>query len=193
MLRQKIKYIDFDNNEVTEEFYFNLTRAEIVELQLSMPGEQGLMGVLTEAVKRQDANELIHYMKMLIGKSYGKRTADGKSFIKSDAFTEEFFSSEAYSELFMSFFGPDGGNLAAEFVNGLMPPALVKQAMAQQSVETPTRDVEMKLEVGKTYTEVDPKDVPAWQREGRLPTKAEIQKMSPDEIVLAMNAKIASK
>lgn len=202
MLKKTIEYTDFDGNDVREDFYFNLTKAELIELQVSAPGDEGFMGVLSDAVRRQDKMEIVKFVKLLIGKSYGLRSEDGRSFHKREEFTEAFYASEAYSSLLVGLLSEGNEKEAQDFINGIMPKALVEQAnvlMEQQKItsidlpESVTITPETKLEVVKTYTTVAESDLPAWQREGRLPTKSEIQKMSPDEIVLAMQAKVASK
>ncbi len=184
MLKKTITYTNIDDESVTEDFYFNLTKAEIIEMQLSVPGEGGLHEMMTQAVKNQDQSLIIKYLKMLVGASYGKRGGDdNKRFIKKEHWTDEFFSSEAYSELFMSFFNDTA--IASDFVNNVMPAALVEEAKKLQK----TQEIETAL--GQPASEVlgeeDPR--PAWARENRAPTKKELTAMSPEELQEAFRAR----
>lgn len=182
MLKKTMTYSDVDGNPVTEDFYFNLNRAELVELQASMPGDEGMMGYLTQVVQSKNNAEIFRLFKMIIGKCYGRRSEDGKSFVKKQEYLDEFFGTEAFSDLVMGFF--QDTNSASDFINSVMPAGLAKEAQKTQTVALPAE---------KYVPAFDADELPAWQLEGRLPTKAEISKMSPDEIVLAMNAKIAKK
>lgn len=185
MLKKTITYENIDGESVTEDFYFNLTKAEIVEMQLSVPGEGGLHDLMVAAVQSGDQTRIIHYLKMLVGTSYGRRSGDdNKRFVKRESFTEEFFASEAYSELFMSFFSnPDA---AAEFVNNVMPANLVKEANELKK----TQDIEtaMGLPADEVLDTEDPR--PAWKRENRAPTRKELAGMTPDELQEAFRARL---
>lgn len=100
MFKLPITYLGFDGKEKTREFYFNLTKGEIAEMHLSLPG--GFDGFLSRLNDEPDVSDVITVFKELIIKSYGKRTADNK-FIKSKEISEEFAASDAYSELFLKF------------------------------------------------------------------------------------------
>ena len=103
MLKKSITYTDFNGVERTEDFFFNLTKAEIMELELGVTG--GLTAMVQGVVMAQDTPSLIKIFKELILKSYGEKSADGKRFIKiNDAgvsLANNFAQTEAYSELFM--------------------------------------------------------------------------------------------
>ena len=99
MLKKNIKYVDYDGNERTEDFYFNLNKAEVIELQLGTVG--GLTKTLEKIVQEKDASRIIEYFKTLILKAYGEKSADGRRFIKSQELRDAFEQTEAYSELFM--------------------------------------------------------------------------------------------
>lgn len=117
MLKKSITYTDFNGNEVTEDFYFNLSKAEIVEMELSVHG--GLKDHLEKIIAAEDGKEIIAQLKHIILKAYGKRSEDGKQFIKNDQIREEFASTEAYSELFMEL--ATQTDAAIEFTNGIIP------------------------------------------------------------------------
>lgn len=122
MLVKEIKYTDFNGNERTEKFYFNLTKAEIMEMEMSTSG--GMAEMINKIVETQNAPEIIKIFKELILKAYGEKSADGKRFIKSDELRDEFSQTEAYSQLFMEL--ATDAEAAANFVNGIMPAGLVQ-------------------------------------------------------------------
>lgn len=117
MLKKTIKYTDYDGNEREEDFYFNLNKAEITEMELSKQG--GLSEYIKRIVAAQDAPSLIELFKELICKSYGEKSLDGKRFVKSKELTEEFTQTEAYAELFVEL--ASNAEEATKFVNGIMP------------------------------------------------------------------------
>lgn len=117
MLKKTIKYTDYDGNEREEDFYFNLNKAEVTEMELSKQG--GLSEYIKRIVAAQDAPSLIELFKELICKSYGEKSLDGKRFVKSKELTEEFTQTEAYAELFVEL--ASNAEEAAKFVNGIMP------------------------------------------------------------------------
>lgn len=117
MFKKTIKYTDFDGNERKEDFYFNLTKAELLEMQLSIEG--GLQGHLERIIKTQSQPELIKMFKDIIMRAYGEKSPDGKRFMKSDEIRKNFECTEAYSELFMEL--ATDSDAAAEFINALLP------------------------------------------------------------------------
>lgn len=117
MLKEKITYTDYNGNKRTEEFLFNLTKAEIMEMELSTAG--GLAEMITKIVNTQDVPAIIKIFKDLILKAYGEKSADGKRFIKSEELSVAFSQTEAYSELFMKL--AQDADYAAKFVNGIVP------------------------------------------------------------------------
>ena len=117
MLSKAITYTDYNGEERTEVFYFNLTKAEIVELNLTTKG--GLQDVLRKIVDAKDVPELTKWFKKIILMSYGEKSLDGKRFIKSEELTEAFTQTEAYSELFVELISDEVA--ATNFVNGLLP------------------------------------------------------------------------
>lgn len=117
MLTKTVTYTDYNGLERTEKFYFNLTEAEIAEMELTTEG--GLEAMITKMIEAQDVPSLITLFKDLILRSYGEKSADGRRFIKNDEIRAAFSQTEAYSILFMELaFDADK---AAEFVNGITP------------------------------------------------------------------------
>lgn len=117
MLKKTITYTDYDGNERTEDFYFNLTKAEIMEMEVSQDG--GLAKTLQKIVDEKDNKKIISIFKDLILKAYGEKSIDGKRFVKNDELKAAFSQTEAYSELFMELAMDD--KAATAFVNGIIP------------------------------------------------------------------------
>lgn len=117
MLKKTMTYTDYDGNERTEDFYFNLTKAEITEMEMSRDG--GLVKMIEKIVAEQDVKRIIEIFKDLILDAYGEKSADGRRFIKNSEIKEAFSQTEAYSDLFMEL--ASNADAAAEFVNGIIP------------------------------------------------------------------------
>lgn len=124
MLKKTMTYTDFDGNERTEDFYFNLTKAEIMEMDLVAEG--GLERTIEKISKAQDGKRLVALFKDLVIKSYGEKSLDGKRFIKNDEIQTAFAQTNAYSDLFMELATDE--NAAAAFVNGIIPADLSPDA-----------------------------------------------------------------
>lgn len=116
MLKKTITYESYDGVTYTEDFYFNLSRAELIKMECGVKG--GLTKKLEEIAKSSDPTQIMPMFEEIICKSYGKKSDDGKRFIKSEALTEEFVQSEAYSELMVELIGD--AKAASDFVNGLV-------------------------------------------------------------------------
>ena len=126
MLKKTITYHDYNGVEYTQDFYFNLSKAEIMEMEMGTTG--GLAEMITKIVAAQDAPAIIKIFKDLILKSYGEKSADGKRFIKSNEISTAFTQTEAYSELFMEL--ATDAEAAAAFVNGIIPADMAKEVAA---------------------------------------------------------------
>lgn len=117
MIKKTITYTDYNGNQRTENFYFNLTKAEVTRMEMSVHG--GMAEMIDRIIAAQDAPSLIDTFEKMIQKSYGVKTPDGRGFIKRPEDLESFMATEAYSELFMELVTDAAA--AAEFVNGIMP------------------------------------------------------------------------
>ena len=123
MLKKTITYTDYDGNERKEDFYFNLNKAEIMEMEMSTSG--GMAEMLQKIVDSQDAPAIIKAFKELVLKSYGQKSPDGKRFIKNATLREEFEQTEAYSQIFMEL--ATNAEEAAKFVNAIIPNDVAKE------------------------------------------------------------------
>ena len=117
MIKETIEYSDFNGVQRKEDFYFNLTKAEITELELGTEG--GLSSMIEKVVAEQKLPKLIELFKEVIKKSYGKKSDDGRRFMKSEEIFLDFSQTEAYSILFMKLATDD--KAAAAFMNGVIP------------------------------------------------------------------------
>lgn len=131
MLKKTITYTDYNGSERTEDFYFNLTKAEIMEMEMSTTG--GLADMIKRIVAAQDAPAIIKIFKELILKAYGEKSADGKRFMKTDALGNKLYNdfeqTEAFSILFMEL--ATNADSAAAFVNGIVPADMAKKVAAE--------------------------------------------------------------
>lgn len=131
MLKKTITYSDYNGNELTEDFYFNLSKAEVMEMEMRTPG--GFAERITRIVAAQDVPSIIEIFKDLILKAYGKKSLDNKRFIKSKELSEEFSQTEAYSNLFMEL--ATDADAAAAFINGILPADISKAVNEKKALK----------------------------------------------------------
>ena len=133
MLKKTITYTDYNDVERTEDFWFNLSKAEIMEMEMSTTG--GLAETIQKVVQKQDAPAIIKLFKDLVLKAYGEKSPDGKRFIKSDELALAFSQTEAYSNLFMEL--ATDADAAAKFINGIIPADAAKAAKEKNNALHP--------------------------------------------------------
>ena len=117
MIKETITYVDYNGNTRTEDFYFNLTKAEVMEMEMSTKG--GLAETIQRVVQAQDQPSIIKIFKDLIVRAYGVKSPDGKRFMKDKEYVDEFVQTEAFSELFMKL--ATDADAAGKFINGIVP------------------------------------------------------------------------
>ena len=130
MLKKPITYTDYNGVERTEDFYFNLSKAELMEMELGVTG--GMTEMLDKIIAAKDAPSLMKTFKEMIMKAYGVKSDDGKRLIKSEELSIAFTQTEAYSVLFMELITDD--KAAADFVNGIIPNE-IKDKVADQTAQ----------------------------------------------------------
>ncbi len=123
MLKRDITYEDLDGETITETFYFNLNKVELVELEVEH--RDGLREAMMRIIKSNDRKEIVAEFQKIILMSYGVRADDGKAFLKSDELRKKFSQSLAYPELFMEL--ATNEESAATFINGIMPKGFVEE------------------------------------------------------------------
>lgn len=130
MIKKTITYTDYNNVERTESFYFNLSKAEIMEMEMGIDG--GLAESIQKIVDAKDAPAIIRVFKDLVLKAYGVKSDDGRRFIKSKELSDGFSQTEAYSQLFMEL--AMDADAAAKFINGVIPSDLAQQVAKTASL-----------------------------------------------------------
>lgn len=131
MLKKSITYTDYNGVERSEDFFFNLTKTELTEMNLEVSG--GLGGLVEKITKTQDTPKIIKLFKEIILKSYGEKSLDGRRFIKNEELTQSFVETEAYSQLFMELATNDVA--ASAFIKGIIPSDLA-EAMDKESEQS---------------------------------------------------------
>lgn len=124
MIEKTIKYEDYNGNTLEEKFYFNISKAEMMRMQMSHSG--GYDEYLKRIIAAKDEPSLYKAFEELVMLSYGVKSEDGKHFIKSKEATTLFMQSEAYSELIMEFFS--NTDAVIEFVKKILPKEAVEAA-----------------------------------------------------------------
>lgn len=130
MLVKRIKYEDYNGQTREEDFYFNLNKGEIFNLQFGTEG--GLNKAIQKIIQTEDTPKIVKIFQDIILNAYGVKSDDGRRFIKSEELSTEFKQTEAYSELLMELVSDE--KKAADFINALMPKDLAEEAKKQQKL-----------------------------------------------------------
>ena len=133
MLKKTITFHDLDGNEVTQDFWFHLSKAELLEMEISTTG--GLKDSMQRLIDKRDGEAVMKTFKDLILKSFGERSLDGLRFVKEDEngrpLYKDFMQTEAYSELFTELVTDD--KAAADFFNGVLPKEVAEAMAAEEA------------------------------------------------------------
>ena len=124
MLKKTVTYIDYNSTERTEDLYFNISKAELAEMELGVTG--GFSEMMKKIVAAQDVPSIVKIVKDLILKSYGEKSSDGRRFIKSPELSEAFSQTEAYTEVFLDLVA--SAENMADFVNAIIPSDISRKA-----------------------------------------------------------------
>lgn len=122
MFKHEITYTDFDGNKRTETLYFNLTKAELLNMELGTKG--GMENLISRIVEEEDVPRIVELFSQIIDKSYGKKSDDGKRFMKSDEILKEFKETQAYSDFYFNL--ATDTEFAIDFINAIVPSELVQ-------------------------------------------------------------------
>lgn len=134
MLKRDITYENFNGEKITETFYFNLTKTELVQLEVGYQG--GLQAAIQKIIAASDNKSLIEEFQKIILSAYGVKSEDGKRFIKNDELREEFSQTAAYDVLFMELALDE--DAAAQFITGIVPSDFSKEIAAMSRRESET-------------------------------------------------------
>lgn len=133
MLKRDIKYEDFNGVEVVEPFYFNLTRSEIVTLEVEET--EGLRAMLQKMIDSQDNKNIWAKFKEIILLAYGEKSEDGKRFVKNDEIRENFSQTAAFDALLTELISNE--EAASVFIIGIMPKDLAAKVDQDKPVGLP--------------------------------------------------------
>lgn len=117
MLKKLIKYKDYNGTERQENFYFNLNKTELMEMETEVTG--GMRQLLEDMMEKQDIPKIMKAFKTIILKAYGEKSPDGRRFFKSEELSTAFTQTEAYNVLYMELLSD--AKKAAQFIEQLMP------------------------------------------------------------------------
>lgn len=131
MLKKEISYTDYNGESRSEDFYFNMTRTEMAELDIDAGGV--LIARLNRMVQRKDGAGMARFFRDFIVKSYGEKTDDGRFFDKGENFSlgKRFTRSPAFDVLFMELLTDPTGEKIRAFFLGVVPPEMAAEAQAQ--------------------------------------------------------------
>lgn len=132
MVKKTIEYEDYNGKLRKEDFYFNLTKTELMEMEADMPG--GYSKMLENIIHAEDNFAIMKVLKQIVAKAYGEKSEDGRRFIKSPELSEAFFQTEAYNVMFMEFI--EDAEAFSDFCNGLIPSDInVDQETVDKQIE----------------------------------------------------------
>lgn len=184
MLKQTVKYTDFNDREVEEVLYFNLNKTEMVDFLPMLPRLERMAAAIQgndRELTNAEIKEMLDIIKSFVAASYGERSEDGKYFRKSPEIFADFKASAAYDAFLFSLF--EDVNKGNKFLEQIMPKDLA-QAAAQEA----TRGIETIVTGGELNATTA--DVPAWIREERRPTAKELETMSQDQLREAFRSRM---
>lgn len=124
MLKRNITYEDFNGNKATDVFYFNISKQELIKMEVEYP--QGFGAMIEAIIEAKDHKTLIKKFEELILLAYGEKSEDGKRFIKTDKLREEFSQTAAYNALFLELATDD--KAAVTFLKGVLPKDLTSDS-----------------------------------------------------------------
>lgn len=129
MIKKTIEYTDFNDIAHEEDFYFNFTKDELIQLGVKYPG--GLEAKIDRLIKTENTQEIYDIFRTIVLESYGEKSEDGKRFIKSEEMAKAFSQTNAFSELIMSLV--NDAEYAAKFMEGLLPKDLLDAVKKEES------------------------------------------------------------
>jgi len=159
MLRKTIMFKDLDGNALVEDFYFHISKTELIKLEISQ--DEGMEAYLKKIVASGNNKEIMAIFESIILSSYGRRSDDGKRFIKSAEISEEFHQTDAYEELMFELMTDAGA--AAKFITGCLPDDFESRI---KELEVATENVELPADAVRKVTDY---------------TEAELLSMDQDE------------
>jgi hypothetical protein len=124
MIKWTITYNTYNGDSITEDFYFNLNKAELIQMQFDVNGAYSQF--IERIMNERDLKTIGDQFRKIILSSYGKKSDDGKQFRKSPEILAEFEQSEAYPTLYIELL--EDADKMAKFVRGILPKDLQASA-----------------------------------------------------------------
>jgi hypothetical protein len=181
LLKKTIVYENpFTQQMVSEEHYFHISKADLIEMQMENLNEpevinpqtgaklEGYPAMLQRIVNDKDGKEILVVVKDMVRRAYGKKSGD--RFLRSPEIWEEFISSEAWSQLYFELCTDAGAQ--ADFMNGIFPRDMLEEANKLAAAQAQTN--------GDVST--PEQDVPADVSTPRVLTNQEVAEMDSDEL-----------
>lgn len=168
MFKKTITYTDFNGDDRTADFYFHLSKADLIRLASS----GGLEEYIKRIIAEKDNEKIFAEFEKIIRLSVGVRSADGQTFRKDEEAQAQLLFSPAYDELMVELV--TNAKAAGDFIAKLLPPDMQKQLM---------KELQKQTDAPNPFPSIDPNDTrPAWQKENRPPTDAELLAMDDDQL-----------
>lgn len=117
-------YTDYEGNERTEDFFFHVTKAEIMEMDFVEEG--GLAKTVERIMATRDKKALLELFKSIVILAYGEKSADGRRFMKNEEIKKNFTETEAYSNIFVRL--ATDSKAASDFINNIVPADVQEEA-----------------------------------------------------------------
>lgn len=182
MFKKTIKFTNFNGDEVEQDFYFHLSKVELLEMAAN---GNVMMERIQRIIATSDAKAIIAEFRELVKAAVGMRSDDGSRFIKSPEAQSHLLDSPAFDELLMELC--TDAKASAEFVRQLVPEKMQKQMVAE--LEASRREDGSKPDPFGEKEDTRP----AWEREHRHPTDQELQAMSKEELQRAFQARLTPR
>lgn len=122
MLKKTITYEDYNGDTQTEDFYFNLTKVECMELEFGFGNGETLTGSIRTLINAGDMATVINTIKKIVLMAYGVKSPDGKRFMKNDVLRTEFEENPAFEQIYWELV--TDAEKAADFISGIVPSAI---------------------------------------------------------------------
>ncbi len=137
MFKKTVIYEDYNGDTQTEDFYFNLTKVECLELEYGFGPGESLSGSIQTLINAKDMSTVISTIKKILLNAYGIKSPDGKRFIKNDEVRETFEQSPAFEQIYWELV--TDADKASEFIAGIVPSAVRENLGADPKQELLTR------------------------------------------------------
>lgn len=173
MFKQTITYVNFNDEEVSKDFYFHMSKPEFVMLGV---GAEAMDERIKRMVATNDAKAVLDELDSILKLAVGRKSEDGESFVKDQKAWNDFRFSPAYDEFVMHLMIEP--NRMVEFINQLIPEKMQKELRDHFAKQGSTPVVE---------------DTPAWVREDRDPTPQELRNMTAAEMQAAFAKRLQQK